>query len=115
MDARRATRRVIPREGVSTGWLPPPLPLRGRTVGHRLDVAEQAGEGDANTEQQERRQPGELLHGGGEHRELAGEHAERRKPGDGYRADQEPLADDGLSLDEAADMFQLLMEWPPFP
>ena len=61
------------------------LALRRGAEDHRMQAAEEAGEGHAKRRQQDRREPGLLLHRGGQDQELAGEHPERRKAGDRQR------------------------------
>ena len=73
-----------------------------------MQVAKQAGEGDRQPDQQRHRQPRPGLHGRGQDQKLAGEHAERRKAGDGNRADQQTPADGGLGADQATNLLDRL-------
>ena len=66
---------------------------RGLAEHHRLHLAEDRGERDAEREQQERRRPRLLAHRRGEDQELAGEHAERRHAEDRQRAEHQAPAD----------------------
>ena len=61
------------------------------TIGCTL--REHRGERDAERDQQERRRPRVLAHGGGEDQELAREHAEWRHAEDRERAEREAPAD----------------------